>query len=272
MFEASDFIYLQLQKTACTHISKIFQKVVGGTQSKVKHNWLLSYDDSRIKIGSIRNPWDWYVSLWAYGCGKRGRLYEQLTKKRMKTKTKLGLLLRGKVAAVMSESRKDTEAWQKLYADAEDPNLFQQWLKKILQPENHVYLGEGYHESSLSDFSGFMTFRYCYIHLKNFFNKDNFHGIRNISQLREFDSLNNLLDHVIRMENLEDDLIRVLQEIGYELDQESKDWIYSLKKEKTNKSDRKGFEFYYNQETVDLVFDKERFIIEKYDYESPSLA
>ena len=87
MLITDELVYLELQKTGCSHTIKILSalnnkncKIIG------KHN---TYDsipkedqgnfESKLKIGNIRNPWDWYVSLWAFGCQKKGGLYNLVT-------------------------------------------------------------------------------------------------------------------------------------------------------------------------------------------------
>ena len=73
MFVNDRIAYLQLQKTASTHIAQLFREYVGG-ESLSKHSRLRDEHGDRHIVGSIRNPLDWYVSLWAHGCRNRGAL------------------------------------------------------------------------------------------------------------------------------------------------------------------------------------------------------
>ena len=36
------------------------------------------YEHKKYMVGSIRNPYEMYVSLYAYGCSKKGKLYNTL--------------------------------------------------------------------------------------------------------------------------------------------------------------------------------------------------
>lgn len=271
MFIAQNFIYLQLQKTACTHIAKIFDKATDGFQTPAKHNYLTGRVPEKLIIGSIRNPWDWYVSLWAYGCSNRGGLWQRLNQRGMSIRQLYSYLRKHDFMSLRAEITKDIGQWQYLYSNVYNPHLFRAWLRKILRKENHVYLGEMYHKSSISSFSGFLTFRYSYMYLQDFFNGENFRKIKNLRQLIQFDRTHNLLDYVIRTENLEDDVIRILNDIGYELKPSTIEWIRSQKKTKTNKSERKDSSFYYDLDTAELVSRQEQFIIGKYDYTMPKL-
>ena len=71
MFITDKLIYIQMNKTACTHIASLLSKHIGGKQIG-KHNWLEHYDTEKFICGSIRNPWEWYISLWAFGCKGEG--------------------------------------------------------------------------------------------------------------------------------------------------------------------------------------------------------
>ena len=81
MFVSDKLVYLQMQKTASTHIAKTLAAVVGGEQH-LQHKRLAIDPAGRLVVASIRNPWSWYVSLWAYGCrggGGESGLYNQVT-------------------------------------------------------------------------------------------------------------------------------------------------------------------------------------------------
>ena len=67
MFEADRLLYIDLHKTGCSHIGRLLQETVGGRRLG-KHNRPSAMPTDRMIIGSVRNPWDWYVSLWAFGC------------------------------------------------------------------------------------------------------------------------------------------------------------------------------------------------------------
>jgi len=97
MIEADNLIYLQMQKTGCTRIAEIITDLCGGKPVGRKHGTLIAKPD-KLVIGSIRNPWAWYVSLWAFGCEGKGMIRERLTR------------------------------YRNVYTEAEDIDAFRQWL------------------------------------------------------------------------------------------------------------------------------------------------
>lgn len=79
MFLCDELIYIQMQQTGCTHIASILGRLVNG-ELIGKHN-PASPDQirhTRFFLSSIRNPWDWYLSLWTYGVSRKGALWERL--------------------------------------------------------------------------------------------------------------------------------------------------------------------------------------------------
>jgi len=103
--------------------------------------------------------------------------------------------------------------------------------------------------------------------LKDFFQTKNFKGIKNVEELRNFDKNNNVLDFAIRVESLENDFIQMLEKFGYSIDEKTKNQIRSSGK--TNVSKHRKTSHYYDEETIKLVAEKEKFIIEKYNYKPP---
>jgi len=60
-----------------------------------------------------------------------------------------------------------------------------------------------------------------------------------------------------------------LKNAGYDLSEDQLRIIERGADSRTNPSDHLPTEFYYDQETVDLVAKNERLIIEKYSYSTP---
>lgn len=266
MFITENFIYLQLQKTGCTQIAAIMRNLTNGYRHG-KHNWLDEPPPNKYIIGSIRNPWDWYVSLWAFGCGGRGAVRTRLTR-RFREKLKAFLKLEPKT--ILLEIVKPVNMWEHLYTDSNHPALFRQWLKTLFTSRAIPYLGEGYESSSLNRYAGFLTYRYCYMFVQDFLAQDNAKGFSNWDELRSFDSSHNLLDYVIHTENLENEVLSILENIGYEITERERKAVFEMRRHKRNKSRHRETRFYYDDETIELISKREKMIIEKYDYEPPA--
>lgn len=82
MIEYDKFIYLDMYKTGSTHVASLLKLITTGKPVKVmRHAPLTKVHPLRPKAGkfvfaTVRNPWDWYVSYWAYS-GEEGRAYNR---------------------------------------------------------------------------------------------------------------------------------------------------------------------------------------------------
>lgn len=286
MLISDKLIYLELPKTACSHIRDLLQLLIGG-EIIGKHNrppnYLLQKNDKFI-VGSIRNPWDWYVSLWAFGCDGKGSLYSRLTSKKLNKKGLISFKELNTINAfslpifvriILENYRKNINLYKEIYSDSKNPQKFRQWLKLILEltSDTKFYLGDGYPFSSISTFAGFYTYYYIRLFAENFadvYTK----RFENTEELRKFDQDNNILHDVIRVEALESDLVKIINKIGYNVDWSDLELIstfkpnwHSNKNSKTNSSSRnKKYQYYYDSESIELVSRREKFMIQKYGY------
>ena len=272
MFISDRLVYLQLEKTGCTHIAKLLADCVEGKQVG-KHNRLPSGQKHNGKyiVGSVRNPWCWYLSLWAFGCSTEGRFYNNVTSRHFRRHfRKMPFHVCKALAAIHHEILKPLNKWLMLYSDCDDPGLFRAWCRLALDQNRKYDFGEGYGYSSISSFTGLMTYRYIRLYSRNLSSIFTGKHITHIGELREFDTKNNLLDDIIRNESLEDDLIRVLRKVGYHLSDYQERKVRCA--EKTNPSKHESARYYYDSETIELVGEREKFIVEKYSYEPPKLT
>ena len=261
MLISNKLVYFDLQKTGSSHMLKVLSGLPSLNSTILgKHalyhtipDDLISDFQSILKIGTVRNPWDWYVSIWAFGCLSRGGLHYRLTKI-----PKLSSYSGMKEFLFHSSKRRE---WKRLYKDSFDPELFRGWLKNLLI-EKKTDFREGYNESPISEFAGLCTFRYLKIYNYNFLKKSD--SITDFSKLVKFDKENNFVDIMLKMETLHESLIENAENMGISVE-EMKDTLKNMV-EKTNKSIRNNYHFYYDEETAELVKKKEQFIIEKYNY------
>lgn len=262
MFINDRLIYLQMHKTGCTHITKLLDLCVGGKEVGL-HNTLENYETDKFILGSVRNPWDWYVSLWAFGCSQRGGIYKSLVKKNYLRAFKNIL-----TDFDFTGMRKIFTNWEKLYKDSENPVLFRRWLKNIYDRDFSGQFPEGYAGHPTSRFIGLMTYRYAYFFIKNFLS-DQGDRFSSFKKLEEFERDNNILDGIIITDNLEKDFLKALESAGYEIDDKIFKIVNDFGQIKSNTSKHMSTGFYYDDETMNLVANNEKLIIDKYRFIFP---
>ena len=283
MIVTDKLVFLQLQKTASTHIGRLLEQEFAGRERFGKHRPLpRTFDPGpRLIAGSVRDPWDWYVSLWTFGCGRRGGPYDRSTAARSVwaalrdpgTRRVAGGLaaIGSRLRAVRHEMARPAATWRRLHADPADPSRFREWLKLSLDSRRRFDLFRDFGQSSISGFAGILTFLYELLYLNDNAALFRRGQIPDIAALVQHDEAHNVLDATIRTERLEEDLVVALRKSGYELTERQTERIASAGR--TNRSSREhSLASYYDAETAELVAARDALIVRKHAYLPPLLS
>ena len=200
MFISDQLIYIQMQKTGCTHIASVLSELFDG-EMVGKHNAASDeqIESGRYFISSIRNPWSWYLSLWTYGVDGNGSIMHKLTKRRIRASLKN--MIRNPSNGYdefIFEATKDVKTWRNVYDRNDNVDSFRKWLRLIHDPANSGRFGEGYGETTVKNFSGLMTYRYlslCCKHTQELRIND---SVKSQQDLLEFDRENCYVDFFIK--------------------------------------------------------------------------
>lgn len=270
MFANEKLVYLQLHKTGCTHITGLLERYVGGHQD-YKHSRFEQPKDDRLFLGSVRNPWAWYVSLWAYGSKGLGNVHNAVTRTRWQHLRRRAQISQGGIKSyywrLLRAARSGSRAaeWQSCYANANDPVLFRKWLALMYSSDGRQDLTEGFPYSPVSRFAGLLTYRYCDLFFAWEDWRDGRHRVTTLDELETLDAGSCLLDCIIRTEFLEEDLLIALDRAGYRLGKEIETEIRAAAK--SNASSHRPYTDYYDEKSVELVARNEALIISKHGYE-----
>lgn len=273
MFIHDDLIFLQLQKTAGTHIAALLTEHLGG-RMKGKHGPLDFDPGDRLVIGSVRNPWDWYVSLWSYGCSTSGGVQGLLRGSQLRTARRIvGTALRS--PALWGDALRDLAAnagrdpgfWRDVYADPHDPERFRLWLNAILSPEKRCLLGADYAARPLSKFAGFYTYRFLSVFTPVQTWRAHANTIHSTDDIAPFFETYGVVKALIRNESLEDDLAGILARIG-----RPEITADILRGERINASRRGKAATYYDDPLRALVAASDPFMVSHFSYSPPGEA
>jgi hypothetical protein len=267
VFVSSNLVYLQMQKTGCTHIASVLGAWEQGKSRGRKHQPLTFDRAGRLVVSSVRNPWDWYVSLWAYGSMGKGAVFESLTRDHVRDAAAATVTFQPRRFVSSIRHYRATKGrrrgdWRPTYGDPYNPAMFRHWLRQILGESGRRDLGEGYNKSGVKTVCGFMTYRFlklCTAH--DAWKKTGIH-LSNEDDLRSFVDDHFLCDSIIRTETLEDDLATVLQRLGHDATPDA-----LRQSRRTNTSERMGYQAYYDRECRDLVAERDRLLIERFGYD-----
>jgi hypothetical protein len=255
-------IFFELQKAGGTHVRSIIQQLDPDKVSIIgKHDNIRAYPledaDKKLKVGNIRNPWDWYVSLWSFGCQGRGGLYSRVTEP---GKTQSGKY--EKLTQKLGLKRPDHDLWERLYSDHLNVDHFRTWLKKLLVEDDFTLLN-GFKEAPLSDFAGFLTYRYLLLYTRHEYR--DLLKVNTYKKLIAFDKKRNYMDIILRNERLHEELLQNAPLMGLPVER-LKTMLATMERTNASKRDR-DFRNYYDEETRLLVEEKEKFLVEKYQYQ-----
>ena len=275
MFINDKIVYLQLQKTGCTHIAQLLTEYLGGTSAH-KHGRLQCSAANRTVIGSIRNPWDWYVSLFAYGCMGQGAIQNRLTAGRgqlafqtLRNAARHPASWPGLPGRLFRQTfGHDTSFWRRVYADASDAGAFREWLYAIHLPRVQNMVFEDPRPIPLHAFVGLYTARVVYLYSSPAEWNAKARTIRDQSSLAAFYRANSILDRMIRTESIAADLSKVMADVGRPEITETMLEQHG----KTNASKRVSFERYYDRATIALVANQDCLVIDSFGYIPPPAA
>jgi hypothetical protein len=135
MQEFETFVYLDVQKTGSSFLSRLLQLYSSEKELRFRKHGRgdRKYDPSKFYFISVRDPLDQYLSLYSHGCGGYGGLYHRLRE--------LG----------------HDELYDSTWAG------FKKWLKFALKPESAAALDDKYGEQGkgkLCELIGFQTYRF----------------------------------------------------------------------------------------------------------------
>lgn len=254
MFIGDKIMFLELQKTGSTLVQHVLSSLDFVTGRLVgKHNIIENTPEAQnvdghvLKVGSIRNPWDWYVSLWAFGCTGQGSVYVKTTQNKRRP-----------------PGRENGADWMACYLDADDPNQFRTWLKRMFHRKTRGDFGEDFAGHPMSGITGLLTYRY--LRLFTIPTSVNIPGLNNKKRIQYHDFNHNFVDHMIRFEHLLADLITMLRKAGYRIDKQQMTQLTDLVSDKINASSHRHYTDYYDRKTRKLVAKHEWLIIRKYGY------
>jgi hypothetical protein len=256
MIEYEKFIYLDMYKTGSTYVVSLLNKLMPEPPVRsFRHAPLtkgrpFNWKRGKFAFATVRNPWDWYVSMWAYSIQQPNVLFFRDLRKT------LG----------------DQEA-RKLF-DPENPReSFALWLRSLNDPDflKRTMTNHPYSRTSLNRFLGFYSYRFIrvttphpaiFLHPWYMWNMD-----RAIAHQKRWA----IYDRVFKSETLTDDFSAFVLEnqerCGFKPN--ARQILKRLAQKPKNTSNRtlKSYRDYYDDDLRDMVARRDRLLIELFDYD-----
>ncbi len=274
MFLSDEFVYVDLNKTGSVSVLT-WLHALEVPQRHVKHH--LKPDEAIIssdilKFATIRNPWDFYLSLWSYGVKQKRKSgpYLALTrfrplKSRGYTQNPRGAIL-GFVPALLAAARQDRKANLQLYSDPNNPEAFRTWLRKLMDPKLASVLSGAYYSSRLFSYSGLYSYRFCNLYCAD--NKTLHSGrLRDSVTLEKWVEQHCYIDRFLHTETLAADFRSVVLDHGIAQAETLDSVIGTGKPRNASRSATVKRSDFYDMETRQLVAERESLIVNRFGYE-----
>ena len=214
MVISKDYILIHLQKCGGTYLKKIIEKYSNGKNMRPEHNGVKDikpHHKNKLLIGTIRNPWSWYVSLY-HSHYKNGTSFFKNTFKNKKN--------------------------------------FNEWVIGFLNEKNKTY-----HDLNFKKISHHNIGAYTYRMLKCYTTDGSLNA----------DKISQKINIIKIEDNLGKGFLYLLDKNNILLRDNIKTAILDTKKIHTSK--HKHYSEYYTPESIELVKNKDKIIIDLFDYE-----
>jgi hypothetical protein len=253
MIEFENFVYLDVYRTGSKHIIRLLRSIAEERElrawrhSSITKGGPFAIPRGKIIFTTVRNPWDWYVSLWSYGANKMEAIHRYLSQ-------------------VLPQNEVN-----QLYDTADPKGSFHRWLCAMHDPEfSSRFMHEGYPRSHLASFMGLYTFRFQRVTTRypHFFLRR--WRIHDAGAVRSFHARRKAYEFVLFNETLSDDLIAFVTRFGdrCRFKKHAIDIIRGADIERINASKRllPNYREYYDDKLRSLVAKRDLFFLEEFGY------
>ena len=253
MIEFENFVYLDVYRTGSRHTIRLLKRISNEhpvrawRHSSITKGGPFAHPKGKVVFTTVRNPWDWYVSLWCYGANNLEAIHRYLND-------------------VLSQDEVN-----RLYDTTNPQAAFRKWLRTMHDPHFcNRFMQEYYPQSRLSSFMGLYTYRFLRVTTRypRFF----LHRwrIRDAAAIRPFHARRKAYDFVLFNENLTDDLVGFVSRYGNRcrFKRNAAETIRRRDDTRLNSSERPlaGYREYYDDDLRALVETRDAFFIEEFGY------
>lgn len=254
MIEYQNFIYLDVYRTGSTHIINLLDTVCEEPMvRKLRHMSLTlgrphGLTSGKLVFATVRNPWDWYVSLWAHGAGGKSAIRRNLS------------------------AHLDQKELAALYDRNDSSASFRRWLKTMHDPVvlNKV-MKEFLPQSGLAGTIGLYSYRFLRVTTRfplTFLRRP---FLTSPQAANSFLQQRKAFGLVMRNERLTDDLISFVEtsKDRCRFKPGAADMIRQADSNRRNASLRNlaSYRDYYDDASVQLVAERDRLFLDAFGYE-----
>lgn len=155
--------------------------------------------------------------------------------------------------------------WQEAYSDSSKPENFQLWLKLMFESGEEYIYNSIFSNIKATNLMGLLTYRYLWLSCQNRTDLLSDKCPRTFEALQEWEAKNCYVKRFIKLEEVSEGVLALLDEFGYEITDEQRAKI--IENKRTNASSRsRDIRSFYTDELRALVAERDKLIVEKFGY------
>lgn len=265
MIIGKDFFITEMPKTGTTFLRSYFSQyksieltIHHETINQNKKYDLLSFKN---RIGVIRNPFEWYLSIWKSTCKDKDAspIYNDLTSIRLKIRRlKLNRRLFGYIFSQLTKKRVDLKI---LFKDVNSRKNFNTFIDIMLNFKFRNIIGSDYSFVPFEDL-GYMTYIFFSQNVLRINYNTLYNSNYNLKKVLDFNDSKLYTNIFFKTESLTDNLKNFLENKDFEL-KSFKNLDNNSSSQISSQEEVKDF---FSEENILLIEKKENYIFEKFNY------
>ena len=268
MIIGEKFFITEMPKTGTTFLRNYFAQhknieltIHHETINQNKRYNLLNFKN---RIGVIRNPYEWYLSIWKSTCKakKHSPIYADLVSIRLKLRRlRLNERLYG---YIFSQITKDRDKLKSMFENVHSKKNFNKFLGIMLNFKNRLMIGSEYSFVPFENL-GYMT----YIFFSQNVLRKNYNVVYNsnykLKEILNHNNINLYTNKFFKTENLNNNLKNFLKSNNIKIKN-----LKILNKNSTSKILKKDYKHFFTAKNILLIEKKEDYIFRKFNYKKIS--
>jgi hypothetical protein len=268
MIIGDNFFITEMPKTGTTFLRNYFRQYknikITSHHDTVDENQKLNLSIKKFKVGTIRNPYLWYLSFWKWSCKekKKSPLYSDIISRRIKIRR---LKLNNNLPKYLfTQIFKDKNKLKLLFEDVNSKENFNLFLKILLNFEHRNNVS--------SDFSfiphkklGYMTYYFLIQNISKKYYRNLYNSDQKFTLILK--NLDKKIDinYFFKTESLERDIKIFLKKVNLPIKK-----FGDLKKNSTSNNFNKSFKKFFTKENLELIEKKDAYLFKKFKYKKIS--
>lgn len=253
MIEYDSFIYLDVYRTGSTHVIGLLGRITeerlirSHRHASLTGGGRLGVTGGKFIFTTVRNPWDWYVSLWAHGADGKSAIRRYLS------------------------ANLETKDFRAVYDESNPVDSFRRWL--VLMHDAAILdsvMMENMPRSGLAPVLGLCTYRFLRVttlHPRFLLRRL---LVRSPSGSVRYHGVLKAYEKALRNETLSADLIELVERNSgrCRFRPDAADIIRAADAKPENASGRtlSTYREYYDERCAELVASRDRFFIDEFGY------